>query len=162
MDSVSFKRLQLLHPKLRDEAIALFGDAECALKGRAKPRITFTYRTFVEQQALYDQGRTKPGPIVTNARPGASYHNYGLAIDFALIIDGMKAVWDTQSDFDQDKVPDWMEVVNIYKKAGWEWGGEWRTLKDYPHLQKTFSHKWQDLLMLHNAGKVDKDGYVLI
>lgn len=40
-------------------------------------------RSFVTQEALYVQGRTKPGDIVTWARPGLSYHNYGLATDWA-------------------------------------------------------------------------------
>lgn len=161
MDAISLSRLQKLHPKLRDEAIRLFADAECALKGRAKPRITFGLRTMQEQQALYNQGRTTPGNIVTNAKPGASYHNWGLAIDFALIVDGKTVSWDINRDFDGDHMPDWMEVVNIFKKSGWEWGGNWTSLKDYPHLQKTFGFKWQTLLKMYGEGKV-KDGYVLI
>lgn len=162
MDIISVKRLQMLHPKLRDEAIALFGEAECALKGRAKPRITFALRSFKEQQALYDQGRTKPGPIVTNAKPGASFHNYGLAIDFALIIDGVKAVWDNKTDYDADLIPDWMEVVKVYKEHGWEWGGDWKTISDMPHLQKTFGYRWQTLLEMYNRGMKDDNDYVLI
>lgn len=147
----------LLHPKLREEAISLFADAECKLTGRAKPRITFSLRTMAEQQAIYNQGRTTPGNIVTNAKPGASYHNWGLAIDFALIIDGKEVSWDIGKDWDGDHTSDWMEVVNIFKAKGWEWGGDWKSLKDYPHLQKTFGHKWQELLT-----RPMKDGYVQI
>lgn len=162
MDIISVKRLQQLHPKLRDEAIGLFGEAECALSGRAKPRVTFSLRTFQEQQALYEQGRTKPGPIVTNAKPGSSFHNYGLAIDFALIIDGVTASWNDLKDFDGDRVADWMEVVKIFKEHGWEWGGDWKTIIDKPHLQKTFGYTWRQLLDRHNLGTVDKNGYVII
>lgn len=161
MDAISLTRLQKLHPKLRDEAIRLFADAECKLTGRAKPRITFGLRTMAEQQALYNQGRTTPGNIVTNAKPGASFHNWGLAIDFALIVDGKTVSWDINKDFDGDHLSDWMEFVNVFKAAGWEWGGEWRTLKDYPHLQKTFGFKWQDLLSRYTNGKV-QNGYVII
>jgi peptidoglycan LD-endopeptidase CwlK len=39
------------------------------------------YRSFSEQAKIYFQGRTTPGAIVTNARPGFSCHNYGIAID---------------------------------------------------------------------------------
>lgn len=161
MDKISLTRLQLLHPKLKDEAIALFADAECQLTGRAKPRITFGLRTFAEQLALYEQGRTKPGAKVTNAKPGQSFHNYGLAIDFALIIDGKIASWETNKDWDNDKTNDWMEVVNIFKKAGWSWGGDWRSFKDYPHLEKTFGYTWAQLLNIHNLGKTT-NGYVNI
>lgn len=161
MDKISLERLQKLHPKLRDEAIRLFADAECKLSGRAKPRITFGLRTMAEQQALYDQGRTKPGNIVTNAKPGASYHNWGLAIDFALIVDGKTVSWDINRDFDGDHMADWMEVVNIFKAAGWEWGGSWISLKDYPHLEKRFGYHWRDLLKKYTTGQM-KDGYVII
>jgi peptidoglycan L-alanyl-D-glutamate endopeptidase CwlK len=39
-----------------------------------------------------------------------------------------------------------MEVVKIMKDNGWEWGGDWKKLKDKPHFQKTFGFKWQDLI----------------
>jgi peptidoglycan LD-endopeptidase CwlK len=160
MDAISVGRIQRLHPKLRNEAIGLFGDAECALKGRAKPRVTFTLRTFAEQQALYEQGRTKPGDIVTNAKPGSSYHNYGLALDFALIIDGKTASWNTLKDFDGDRISDWMEVVNIFKAAGWEWGGDWHSIIDKPHLEKRFGLHWSQLLTMYNNKQIDPQGYV--
>ena len=38
-----------------------------------------------------------------------------------------------------------MEVINIFKSNGWEWGGDWKSIKDKPHVQKTFGHTWQDL-----------------
>ncbi|MED0738884.1 M15 family metallopeptidase, partial [Aneurinibacillus thermoaerophilus] len=57
--------------------------------------ITQGYRSIAEQNELYAQGRTKPGKIVTNAKGGTSYHNYGLALDFALYTpDGKQVVWD--------------------------------------------------------------------
>ena len=43
--------------------------------------VTFTYRSPATQAALYAQGRTTPGRVVTNARAGESFHNYGLAFD---------------------------------------------------------------------------------
>ena len=39
------------------------------------------YRSPERQAALYAQGRTAPGPIVTYARPGESFHQYGFAAD---------------------------------------------------------------------------------
>jgi peptidoglycan L-alanyl-D-glutamate endopeptidase CwlK len=75
---------------------------------------------------------------VTNAKGGKSYHNYGLAIDICLILDGKEASWDTLKDYDGDKVADWMEAVAIFKTRGWEWGGDFKSIKDAPHFQKTF------------------------
>jgi len=160
-DRISIQRLNTLHPKIRKEALDLYERASSALTGRAQMRIVQALRTFDEQAALYAQGRTKPGKVVTNAKAGQSFHNYGLAIDFALLIDGKAISWETGKDFDGDHVADWMEVVKIFKDAGWAWGGDWTgTLRDLPHLEKTFGKGWKELLALHNEGKMDPAGYV--
>lgn len=101
--------------------------------------ITQGLRTVAEQNALYEQGRTKPGAIVTNARGGYSYHNYGLAIDFALLLpDGKSVSWDMKRDGNGDGSADWTQVSQIAKDLGFEWGGDWSGFKDYCHLQMTF------------------------
>jgi peptidoglycan L-alanyl-D-glutamate endopeptidase CwlK len=124
-----------------------------ALSGRAICRITHTLRTIEEQDALYKQGRTKPGKKVTNAKGGQSYHNYGMAFDICLVVDGKTASWDMEQDFDKDHEADWMEVVHIAKKYGWEWGGEWPKFKDAPHFQKTYGYNTTKLkAMMKNSG----------
>lgn len=161
MDQKTLDRIKLLHPKVRDEVSELYADICDALKGRAVCRFTSTLRTFAEQNLIYAEGRTKTGTIKTNARPGFSFHNYGLAIDIVLIIDGKTASWDMKSDFDKDGKADWMEVVAIFKQYGWEWGGDWRFF-DGPHFQKTFGYSVRQLLALHTADKVDEHGFVKI
>jgi peptidoglycan L-alanyl-D-glutamate endopeptidase CwlK len=138
MDTITLARIELLHPKVRAEAREIYIAIYNALKGRAAVRFTHTLRTITEQDALYAQGRTTPGKIVTNAKGGKSYHNFGLAIDICLIIDGKEASWDISKDFDNDKIADWMEAVAIFKSRGWEWGGDFKSIKDAPHFQKTF------------------------
>ena len=138
VDKVSEEKIKTLHPILRDEIRVLIDKINTyVLTGVAKVRIAQGLRTFAEQDALYAQGRTKPGPKVTNAKGGQSIHNYGLAVDIVLIVDGKVASWDTKKDFDKDSQSDWMEVVSEFKKAGWVWGGDWRTFKDMPHFEKT-------------------------
>ncbi|WP_025691967.1 M15 family metallopeptidase [Paenibacillus zanthoxyli] len=101
--------------------------------------ITQGLRTMAEQDTLYAQGRTKPGAIVTNARGGYSYHNYGLAVDFALLLpDGKNVSWDMLRDGNEDRLADWGQVVQIAKTFGFEWGGDWSGFKDFSHLQMTF------------------------
>ncbi|MFW9331749.1 M15 family metallopeptidase [Paenibacillus polymyxa] len=101
--------------------------------------ITQGLRTYAEQDDLYAQGRTKPGKVVTDARGGHSNHNFGFAADFALLLrDGRTVSWDTLRDDDKDSLPDWSEVVEEAKKLGLEWGGDWRSFKDMPHLQMVF------------------------
>lgn len=101
--------------------------------------ITQGLRTIAEQSALYAQGRTTAGSIVTNARGGYSYHNFGLAIDFALLTGtGSTVSWDTARDGDADGVKDWSEVVGVAKALGFAWGGDFKSFKDLPHFEMTF------------------------
>lgn len=141
IDKPTKEKIELAHPKLRDELKNLIEKInKDILTGSAKVRITHTLRTFEEQAELYAQGRTKPGKKVTNAKAGDSFHNYGLAVDIVLIINGVSASWDTKKDFDRDQQSDWMEVVKVFKDAGWVWGGDWRSFKDMPHFEKTFGN----------------------
>jgi len=141
IDRPTKEKIKLAHPKLRDELEELVEKINRdVLTGRAKVRITHTLRTFEEQDELYAQGRTKPGKKVTNAKGGDSFHNYGVAADIVLIINGITASWDTKKDFDKDQQSDWMEVVKVFKDAGWAWGGDWRSFRDMPHFEKTFGN----------------------
>ncbi len=150
IDVTTQEKIAILHPKLRDEVSTLVNAANAVLTLHSHMRITQSLRTFAEQDAFYAQGRTTPGQIVTQAKGGQSLHNYGVAIDFCLIIDNKEVSWDVKKDYDGDGNSDWREVVNVFKKGGWEWGGDWASFKDLPHLQKTFGHTWQDLLVKHN------------
>ena len=161
MDKITLDRIKLLHPKLRDEVTNIYNEICEALSGRSICRFAYTLRTFAEQDVIYAQGRTKPGKIVSNAKGGLSMHNYGLAVDIVLILDGKEASWDTKKDFDGDGKADWQEIVTIFKQYGWEWGGDWKFV-DAPHFQKTLGHNVRELLALYNAKKVDANNYVLI
>lgn len=107
--------------------------------------ITDGFRSSLEQDVLYQQGRRGGGQIVTNVKGGDSYHNYGLAIDFALRTLQGKVVWDLKYDGNRNGQSDWMEVVAIAKKLGFAWGGDWKNFKDYPHLQMDFGYSIGDL-----------------
>ncbi|MGC9340806.1 M15 family metallopeptidase [Listeria ivanovii] len=88
------------------------------------------YRSNAEQNALYAQGRTKPGNKVTNAKGGQSNHNFGVAVDLCLYTnDGKNVIWETTTKR-------WKRVVAIAKSVGFKWGGYWTgTLIDYPHFE---------------------------
>ncbi|WP_312078332.1 M15 family metallopeptidase [Chryseobacterium sp.] len=152
MDKPTIDRIALLHPDVRKEVAEIVNECNAALTGRAQMRIAQGYRTFDEQTKLFNQK-----PKVTNAKAGQSIHNYGLAVDIVLIIDGKTASWDTAKDWDNDKVADWKECVSIFKKYGWDWGGDWKSFKDMPHFEKK-GYKWQNLIKL----KKDKQGYVIL
>ncbi len=80
-------------------------------------------RSFERQATLYAQGRSSPGPIVTNARPGTSMHNYGLAFDVAILRNGVLR-W--------DGIPE--KLGELGERLGLEWGGRWRK-PDENHFQ---------------------------
>lgn len=162
MDKVSLQRIELLHPLVREEAKKILQECDQALTGSAKVRFTHTLRTFQEQADLYALGRTKVNPDgksssrpmgykVTNAQAGSSIHNYALAIDICLIINGKEASWNDVKDFDGDGLSDWMEVVRIFKKYGWTWGGSWSSFVDKPHFEKTFGYSLAQLKSKYNA-----------
>lgn len=170
-DSVTVTRIAGLHPKIRAKFAAGIDAAEAKLGQYAAVRVVQGYRTFAEQDALYAMGRTlkgsnaRPGhpmgDTVTNAKAGQGYHNYGLAIDFAILYDKDKngtfesLSWDLVADLDRDGESDWKEVVDIFEAMGFEWGGNWKSLKDNPHIQFTFGLSWQELL-----GKWKKNDFI--
>lgn len=90
-------------------------------------RITEGYRSFARQEELYAQGRTTPGNVVTNAKPGKSRHNYGEAYDLAIFVRG-KPDWNRPEG-------EWEMLGEIGKSLGLEWGGDWTSFKDRPHFQ---------------------------
>jgi len=155
VDKPTKERIKLVHPALRGELDKIY--EEIRNRGVAV-RFTSTLRTFEEQEKLYAQGRTRPGQVVTNARAGQSYHNYGLAVDFCLLLEGGKKVsWNRSLDLDHDGQKDWDEVVFVFKMYEWKWGGDWTSFKDYPHFQKTFSASVGQLLAKYNNNEIEND-----
>jgi peptidoglycan L-alanyl-D-glutamate endopeptidase CwlK len=158
MDQNSILKLQQLHPKLRAKAIKCYTEAVLATPKDIHPVIEQTYRSFAESDYDYQLGRTIKNPdgadknhplgqIVSNAPGGYSWHNYGLALDFHLLVNG-KAVWDKNQE-------GWMTVVNIFKDAGFNWGGEFTgKFKDAPHLEHKMGMGLVELLKMHIANKL--------
>lgn len=113
-----------LHPELQQKVASL--QALCKKNG-LKIGIGECLRTVEEQNALYAQGRTKPGNKVTNAR-GSTYssqHQWGIAVDFYRD-DGTGAFNTAGSFFER--------VGTIAKSLGLGWGGDWKSPVDKPHL----------------------------
>ena len=101
-----------LHPLFRTKTTALIE----ALTQEGIPfRLFEGFRSPERQQYLYAQGRTRPGAIITKARPWASYHQYGLAGDFVLFENG-KWSWETKGD----RARYWRRLREIGKQLGLE------------------------------------------
>ena len=91
--------------------------------------VTSTYRDGESQNALYAQGRTAPGKIVTNAKAGESFHNYRCAVDVVPLVAG-KPRWDVKDEV-------WQTIGKLGKEAGLEWAGDWVKFKETAHFQYT-------------------------
>jgi peptidoglycan L-alanyl-D-glutamate endopeptidase CwlK len=158
IDNLSLSRLKLLHPIIREQAIDIYTNKIVpALTGEYFCRVAYTYRSFEEQDLLYAQGRTKLFDnngkrlgIVTQAKGGLSFHQYGLALDIVLV-SGKTASWDITKDWDKDGKSDWLEAIDKFRLAGWEWGGNWK-FKDYPHVQFPVKYTIKELLKKYEKG----------
>jgi peptidoglycan L-alanyl-D-glutamate endopeptidase CwlK len=126
------RKLEDLHPRVQAMARRLLDDAA---RAGIPLTVTFTLRSMETQAALYAQGRSKPGKIVTNARPGYSFHNFGLALDVAptelLKLPNWGDTLATQKRADAL----WAKLGAIGKAIGFRWGGDFVSIKDRPHFE---------------------------
>jgi peptidoglycan L-alanyl-D-glutamate endopeptidase CwlK len=120
-------KLTDLDDDVQDMALRLLDEAK---KQGIVLIVTQTYRTPAEQAALYAQGRSAPGRIVTHAPPGYSWHEFRRAFDVAI------------KSFAGDATPKdlydgpWEQIGDMGEAVGLEWGGRWRH-PDRPHFQHT-------------------------
>lgn len=122
---INSRDLKDLHPKVA-ALCQRFIDA-CKAQG-IDVLITSTYRDAESQSALYAQGRTTSGHIVTNAKAGQSWHNWRCAFDFVPIING-KAQWNNTATFER--------CGQIAESLGLEWAGRWTRFRELAHCQFT-------------------------
>lgn len=123
---INSRKIEDLLPPVRERVERFI--AACKAEG-IDILITSTYRDNESQDALYAQGRTKPGVKVTKARAGQSFHNYRCAVDVVPMKNG-KPIWNA-------KDPVWQEIGKLGKAAGLEWAGDWVRFKEFPHFQYT-------------------------
>jgi peptidoglycan LD-endopeptidase CwlK len=113
-----------VHPRLAGLIRAM---AENLVLQGVAIRVVQGLRTWDEQAAIYAQGRTAPGKIVTQAQPGFSWHNFGLAVD-CVPMTPLGPDWDSSH-------PAWSKMVAAGNGVGLSSGAMWRTFKDWPHFQ---------------------------
>jgi peptidoglycan L-alanyl-D-glutamate endopeptidase CwlK len=125
------KDINDLHPNLQPVCILFLKD--CSAAG-LDARLIFTYRTPAEQDAMYAQGRTMPGPKVTSLRGTQSKHCYTIAgkpaakaFDFG-IFEGGRYISD-------GKHPSYTKAGELGEFRGLVWGGRWKVPFDPSHLQ---------------------------
>ena len=132
-------RTERVLESLDSKAVPMFRQFLCLAKGTAASLgcdyvLISGNRTFAEQDAIYAEGRTRPGEIRTRARGGYSNHNFGIACD-AGVFQG-KLYLDGGSATQQQLASRVHKAVSLHAAAcGLEWGGNWKSIVDQPHFQ---------------------------
>ena len=106
-----------------------------ALTGRGMDAlITDAFRSFAEQDAIFEQGRSKPGKKVTNARGGESNHNYGMAVDLYPVISGK--VFTDPTPANKHRFEEIQQaIIDEAQTLGLTSGVTFGSLGDKPHVQ---------------------------
>lgn len=126
----SLQKLEGLHPQLKEFALELIKVTPYDIS------ITCGVRTAEEQNAVYQQGRTKAGKIATNC-DGYKYKSnhqvhadgLGYAFDIAVLVNG-------QCDWRESKFKEVADSAReLMAKYNVEWGGDWKNFKDFPHFE---------------------------
>ena len=144
-DERTEKNLATLHPKARPAFRSFVKMAKEKLKPLGLDYIVISrHRTYEEQNALYAKGRTVKGDDVTPSRPmgrtvtdargGRSNHNFAVAMDDAIFLNGKYLDGGTATD--RGKAEEARKLIEpIGKALGLEWGGDWRSFPDPPHWE---------------------------
>lgn len=162
-DKLSEEKIKALHPLARDKARGFINAVEQKLG--IKLRVVDGYRPFARQQDYYNQPTDgidndndgqidEPDEKITNARPGYSYHNFGLAFDVVPIIGG-KATYNLAPGV-------WERIAAVAKRFGFIWGGSFKSIVDKPHFEMHVGKDLAQLRELYAARKVDAGGYVYL
>lgn len=143
-----------LHPKFRNKIAEFFSRVERELGLRMFA--TSGYRDFNKQAQLHAENPS-------NAKPGYSSHNYGFAIDLNVIDPktGKIILKKANSTAEWEK----SGIVKIARELGLQWGGggAFGSYHDPIHFFiEPKGMESSELLALHNQGKVDNQGYVLV
>lgn len=126
---VVMRGIDKLHPELQ-VCVNKFLE-ECKSRG-LDVCITETLRTQEEQEALYAQGRTASGKIVTNCRGFQSPHCWGVAFDFCRNVKGKE--YDNSDKF-FDYVGEIAKTIFDDTEYDLFWGGDFKTFVDKPHIE---------------------------
>lgn len=154
LDERSLKVIKSLDPKIQKSFTDFILKAKEIAKEFGVDYVAISgTRTEEQQNALYAQGRTKPGPKVTNARYPYSNHNHKIAVDMGCFKNGKYI--DESSPAFSEKVH--RAVSQIAAKYNLDWGGSWKSIKDYPH----FEYK-TGLSMNEKIERIKKYGTVFI
>lgn len=146
LDKSSITFLRFAYPELRTRVLELLEETEKATG--LKTRITRVFSSYEQQQKLYAQGRTAAGEIVTNAKPGRSFHNFGLAADICFRGPDPYLIKNPIGE----KI--WSSFGERARNLGLVWGGGFKIF-DKPHVQFSATLSIEDCIRFSMDGGID-------
>lgn len=128
-DYLSKKNIRWLLPQTQKLAVTFLNEMDMG----DHLKIISGLRTYREQDKLYDIGRKTPGKIVTKARGGQSYHNFGIAWDVGVYDDegnyiNVHEPYHTLAEKFLLRRESLKNMDRVEAGAFWKW-------KDWPHYQ---------------------------
>lgn len=118
------RRWERIHPEFQQRVLAIYRVMEQQHGYRMV--LVEGFRSAQRQAELAAKGGS-----VTRAGAGQSCHQYGMAVDSALYRDG-KLQWDMRDPWVRRG---YFLYGELAQQVGLEWGGSWRSIKDYVHLE---------------------------
>lgn len=147
LDQPSIVRLDAVYPPLKAKAILIY--QQIFDKYGLMMRCSRGYSTFQEQDALYSQSRTAPGPRVTNAKGGQSTHNYAIAFDSCFRgVDPYLAKHPNGENI-------WRDVALFGQQLGLMSGVNFPELGDTDHLENRYKMNIAQLRQLYDQGGLE-------
>jgi len=108
-NSTKFFRMQC-HKKIKENILEIFQE--------------YKDNSYDSKYKIRMLGSFMPRHRLWNPKKSLSIHSYGLALDIN---------WDTNPVGKKGDMPNF--VVELFKKHGWTWGGDWKNPKDFMHMQ---------------------------
>lgn len=103
-------------------------------------------RTYAEQNALFNKR-----PKVTNARGGQSNHNFGIAWDVGIFVNGN--YYTGKNKKEENAYVELSKLILPTMDKLLTWGGNWKSLKDRPHYEMTTNKSISEVRKLFENGK---------
>jgi peptidoglycan L-alanyl-D-glutamate endopeptidase CwlK len=161
MDDASIALIQTAHPAERDNMLAAYNACVANTPGNVHPSVVQVFRSIADSDALFQIGRDaagnviNPRAVVSDAKGGQSWHNYGLAIDIEMIRDGQGVGFDNTPEAAALAAadPDYAIIINTMAGFGYTWGGNFPgEFRDVPHFENKRGQLLSDLFAKFEAG----------
>lgn len=134
----------VINKKVKDEVEAIFKEL-VAIKFPIEKIVPVSEYEWDDEKSMEDNNSSSFNYRAVMGSSKLSDHSYGTAIDInprynPMIKNGkiypVNGIYDTSI---KGSIAEDSPVVKIFKKYGWKWGGDYKSLKDYQHFYKSLN-----------------------